>query len=122
MQGERIRPPRGGIQVNPHLLPYWATSDSAWHETPAQQRRRWAHAQERARLLRWVRVQMARRLSARERHCIELYYFEGLTYKEIGQHTGTNASSAFRAVARALAKLRLAAAEDGPQPPPRAFR
>lgn len=63
-------------------------------------------------LLAWVQLQMLQRLTLRERLCIELYYFQGLTYAEVGLRTQTHSTSAFRAVERALRKLRQAAEED----------
>jgi RNA polymerase sigma factor (sigma-70 family) len=66
-----------------------------------------------AALLRWVRRQMGRQLTPRERRCIELYYFQGMTFQAVGEATGIDASNACRSVHRALLKLKMAAQEDG---------
>ena len=64
-------------------------------------------------LLAWVREQMHIALTPRECHCLELYYFRGMTYREAGAATGTNASSVYRAVKRSIRKLRNAAEAEG---------
>ena len=56
---------------------------------------------------------MQTHLTQRERECIELHYFRGLCYRAIGKLTRTNASSACRAAARGVRKLREAAQADG---------
>jgi RNA polymerase sigma factor (sigma-70 family) len=83
-----------------------------WFESEEEARRSREWARRKSALLRWVRAQMALRLSDRERQCIEMYFFMGYSYRRIGEITGTNASSVFRAVARGLRRLRTAAAED----------
>ncbi len=81
-------------------------ADSLWHETDEDVRDGLEYGREKARLLRWVRRHMRSRLTARERHCIELLYFRGLTCREAGERTGTHPSSVHRSAQRGLAKLR----------------
>jgi len=83
----------------------------AWYETEEEIAAGVKWGREKARLLRWVRSQMTMRLTLRERRCVELYYFEGLTFREAAHRTETNATSVYRAVQRSLRKLRQAAAE-----------
>ena len=80
-----------------------------WYESQEDVEAGLRLGEEKAELMKWVRRQMGRRLTIRERRCIELYYFEGLTFREVGDRTGTNASSVFRAIKRAVRKLHTAA-------------
>jgi DNA-directed RNA polymerase specialized sigma24 family protein len=59
---------------------------------------------------------MDERLTGRERACIELHYFRGLTFEAIAQLTHTNRSSCCRAAQRGVRRLRAAAAEQGLRP------
>ena len=83
-----------------------------WYESPEQVEQALDWAQRRAELMRWVRKQMGRRLSARERRCVELYYLDDFTYAQVAKELGCTASGACRAVHRSLRKLRAAARED----------
>lgn len=114
METKRTRAERQAVVMTPDVLRYFSLEQGAWHETREEVEAGLAWGNEKAHLLRWVRKQMARKLTARERRCVELYYFEGLTYREAGQITQTNASSVYRAVKRGLRKLRTEAA-NGPQ-------
>lgn len=87
--------------------------DAPWHESRDDRERGLRWGREKARLLKWVRNQMGRRLTPTERRCVELHYFEGLTFREAARHTGTQPSSVCRAVQRSIRKLRQAAAEQG---------
>lgn len=85
----------------------WVTADRAfWYETPEEIEAGLEWGRQKAVLLRWVRRQMGRCLTLRERRCVELYFFRGLTLREAGAATGTNASSVLRALRRSLRKLR----------------
>ncbi len=84
----------------------------AWYETPAEIEQQLEWGKRKAELMRWVRRQMERRLTPRERRCLELYYFENLNYEQVGRATNTHCSCAWRAVRRALDKLRAAAQQD----------
>lgn len=69
-------------------------------------------ARRRAAMLNWVYRQMRVRLTARERHCVVLHYLREMSYSEVAAATGTDRSSACRAVLRGIRKLQLAAEED----------
>ena len=114
---ERSRASRFAIFLSPDVLRHFPTESSAWHESEEDVEAGLEWGAEKARLLRWVRRQMGRRLTKRERECVELYYFRNMTFREVGLATETNASSAYRAVARSLRKLRAAAAEGRVRPP-----
>jgi DNA-directed RNA polymerase specialized sigma24 family protein len=97
----------------PGFFDHLTMDRSRWHETPERVRMELRRgAWNRARL-EWVRTQMALRLTSRERECVELCYFRGLNFVQAGALTGTHRSSVFRAVERALRKLRQAAIEEG---------
>jgi RNA polymerase sigma factor (sigma-70 family) len=108
---ERIRADRHESLLSPEIMRGFRIEQSAWHETCKDIDRGVAWGLRKAVLLAWVREQMHIALTARERHCLELYYFRGLTYREAGAATSTNASSVYRAVKRAIRKLRKAAEE-----------
>ena len=80
-----------------------------WYESPEEVAKGLEWGRRKAVLLRWVRRQMGRRLTARERNCLELYFFCGMTLLEVGEATRTSKAAACRAVARSLRKLRAAA-------------
>jgi RNA polymerase sigma factor (sigma-70 family) len=101
------------VLLGPFALSQFTNEDRAWFEAEAQRARSMELAQERARLMQWVRRQMKRRLTAKERAYVELHFIKGLSYREAGEEAGANASSVHRGVKRALRKLRVAAAEDG---------
>ena len=111
MKGD-TRAQRNAIHYNPLILGEFDAVRGAWHESGEEVDAGLEWGRRKAALLRWVRVQMGWRLSRRERRCIELYYLEDLTYVEVGEREHCSPSSACRAVARALTKLRQAAAED----------
>ncbi len=106
------RESRHAIGVAPEVLGRLDEGCGAWYETEDEVQEGLAWGVRKAHMLRWVRRQMGRRLTSRERHCVELYFFYGMTYRQLGEATNTNVSSAYRAVARGLRKLRQAARED----------
>ena len=108
---ERTRANRNETLLSPEIMRTYRVEQSAWYETEDEVRQGIKRGARKAVLIAWVREQMQTRLTPRERHCLELYYFRGLTYREAGAATGTNASSVYRAVQRSICKLR-AAAED----------
>ena len=84
----------------------------AWYETETDIRKGLAEGRRKAFLLRWVRARMEMDLTRRERECMQLHYFAGLTYERIGYVTGTSKSAVCRAIQRGLRRLRAAAQED----------
>lgn len=83
-----------------------------WAETDRDIAEGLAWGEEKDRLLDWIRQIMNQRLSQVERQSIELYYFQGLTYRQAGRRLGLNPSSVLRAVRRGLWKLQRAAADE----------
>ena len=111
----RDRRPKGELAALPGWIEAFTNEQGLWHETEEDRARAVAEAKERARLLRWVRGQMARRLTRAERRAIELYYFQGLTYREAAARIGVNPTTVYRGVRRSIRKLRAAAKEEGPR-------
>lgn len=109
---ERSRASRFAVNINPDRFQFRNMKEAMWYESPEEIEAGLEWGEEKAKLLRWVQRQMGRRLTKRERRCIELYYFEGMTFREVADRTGTNASSAHRAIRRAVRKLH-ALAEKG---------
>ena len=103
------RAERNAVDYHPASLERMPEKRGLWYETPEEVAAGLAWGQRKAELLRWVRRQMGRRLTERERRCIELYFFEGLDYRGVASQSGLSVSSAHRNVKRALRKLRQAA-------------
>jgi DNA-directed RNA polymerase specialized sigma24 family protein len=110
--GEQTRVNRLGISVPPEAMNGLPESAGAWHETREEVARALAWGERKGRLIAWVRETVRRRLSYRERRCIELHFFEGLSCREAAARAGTSASSMHRGLRRALDKLRDAAETD----------
>lgn len=108
MTGNKRKMRRATV-LSPGPLGSAATEAGLWYESPEEVEEGLKRGRERVELLRWIRKQMGRKLTPRERHCLELYYFEGLSYREVGGLTGTSMATAHRDVARSLRKLRLCA-------------
>lgn len=97
--------------VSPQFMRHRCNEESAWFETPEEIEQGLRDGAERAVLLRRVRRVMSRVLTRRERECVRLHFFHGLSFRELGERTGSHASSAHRAICRAVRKLRAAFAE-----------
>lgn len=110
---KRTRPIR--ISFSPKWLDEFPESMSPWHETPAAIRRGLTGGARRAELLAWVRRQMGARLTRKQRRSIELYYFEGLTYREVAKALNTSPSSVHNLLKRGLHRLKAAARQHPPE-------
>lgn len=92
--------------LDPYYLDLMTLECAAWHESPEEV----VAALERGRIrearLAWVRQHMAQHLTPRERECVELCCFQGLTGRGAARLTQTNPSSICRALQRAGLKLR----------------
>jgi len=113
------------VNLSPRVLDHYPASASAWFETEEAIEAGLTWGEEKARLLKWVRKQMRQRLTPRQQRCIELYYFEGLSFAEVGTEAGITMSSAYRIVQRGIRRLRVAARVDPPvrvRPRPRIRR
>ena len=105
----RRRADRFALTMSPELLRSMNIRRGMWHESPEEVEAGLEWGRRKAQLLRWVRRKMGRRLTPRERECVELHFFQGMTYIEIAAATGTSPGVAHRAVVRSLRKLRITA-------------
>lgn len=105
----RRRADRFAVQMTPQFFKMLNIKRGMWYESPEEVAKGLEWGRRKAVLLRWVRRQMGRRLTARERNCLELYFFRGMTLLEVGEATRTSKAAACRAVARSFRKLRAAA-------------
>ncbi len=80
------------VCFSPELLDGYAASESLWFESDDEVEAALTRGEERERLLKWVRKQMRQRLTAKHRRCIELYYFQDLSYEEVGREVGCTRS------------------------------
>lgn len=110
--GKRTQFARREALFPPGSLEKMSCDRSMFYETPEEIAAGLEWGRRKAELLHWIRRQMGRRLTRRERRCVELHFFAGKTYQEVGEFTGTNASSAHRAISRAMRKLRQAVRQD----------
>jgi DNA-directed RNA polymerase specialized sigma24 family protein len=108
----RTRADRLARRYPPAYFDAVENASGAWYESESEIRRGLDAGTQRKILLRWVRRNMKTRLTDRERHCIELYYFQGLSCREAAAATDTCGSSVWRALQRALRKLRAAKEKD----------
>jgi RNA polymerase sigma factor (sigma-70 family) len=92
--------------VDPANFDFVGETDSPWHETAEEIEDALEYGKEKARLLKWVRRHMRSKLTARERRCVELLFFHGLSYREAAERTGIHPSVVHRSVQRGLVKLR----------------
>ncbi len=103
---------RNSVRLMPDKLKDYQQSDAMWYETPEERKAGLEWGRRKQVLLRWVRRQMRRRLTLRERRFVEMRYFDALTFKEIGEKGQIDPSHAWKIVQRSLAKLRQATVED----------
>jgi DNA-directed RNA polymerase specialized sigma24 family protein len=101
----RTRVERNTGRYEPSFFNSLTEDRSAWHESPREIQAGLQRGKRKAVLLRWVRREMERRLTRRQRQYMDLYYFRGMSYAAIGRATGTNPSSVCRSVRRALNRL-----------------
>ncbi len=113
MKESRSRAHRATMFVHGQWLDSFRQDQGLWHESEDDIRHGLAEGRRKRRALRRVRNWMDTRLTKRQRQCLELYYFQGLTFREAGEALGTNATSVHRCVRRALRRLRKAATESG---------
>jgi len=105
----RRRADRFAVTMAPEFLRMINIRRGMWHESLEEIEAGLEWGRRKAQLLRWVRRKMGRRLTPRERECVELHFFQGMTYIEIAAATGISPGVAHRAVVRSLRKLRITA-------------
>ena len=105
----RRRSDRFAMTMSPEFFRMANIRRGMWHETPEEIEAGLEWGRRKAELLRWVRRQIGRTLTPRERRCLTLYFFRGMTFPEVAEATGMSLPAAHRAVARSLRKLRATA-------------
>ena len=103
---------RNSITIEPAKLDKFVEAHRMWHETPEEIRAGLEWGRRKQALLRWVRRQMGRRLTLKERRGIELRFFHNLTFAEMGDEMQLDAVNAWRMVQASVKKLQKAAQED----------
>ena len=100
-----------GAQAGAYMLKRLTLAQTPWYEDEEAIRRGLEWGRKKVRVLQWVESQMVLQLTPIERQSIELYYFKALNYREAASVLEVNPSSVYRAVRRAIRKLRVAAKE-----------
>ena len=107
------RPRHLGQLTDPWVLNQFDWTRSPWYESDRDIRQGLKWGRKKARQLRWVKAQMEFELTAVEKRAVTLYYFRGLNFREAALLLDVNPTSIYRAVQRAICKLRVAA-KDSP--------
>ena len=81
-------------------------SDGAWYESQDDVLKGLIDGECKRRLLDWVRDVMADRLTRHQRECVQLYYFLGLSCRQMAAIRGINKSTANVNVRRGVRKIR----------------
>ena len=113
---QRTRAARFAVSMDPNSIQNFAQQNRAWYESEEDVEEGLAWGEEKADLLQWVQKQAARRLTAVERRALDQYYNRTMTYREAAAEAGVNPSTVYRAVRRAVRKLKQAAEEDQLKP------
>lgn len=79
-----------------------------WYETEEEIEAGLEWGKQKVAMLRRVREAMKSRLTPRQRECVTMYFFKGMTYEEIGRATHTNPAAAYRATMRGVRILQWA--------------
>jgi DNA-directed RNA polymerase specialized sigma24 family protein len=109
---ETTRTQRNAIRLAPTGLDGVEESRGLWFESREEVEQGLDWGRRKAGLMQWLRRHMEHRLTPRERRCLELHFLEELPYTLVAERERCSTSSAHRAVARALHKLRAAAEEE----------
>ncbi len=103
---------RNSVTLEPAKLERYIAENRMWYETPEEIRAGLEWGRRKQSLLRWVRRQMGRRLTLKERRSIELRFFHNLTFAEMGDEMQLDAVTAWRVVQASIKKLQKAARMD----------
>jgi RNA polymerase sigma factor (sigma-70 family) len=112
LKSQNTRSIRLARYTDPRVLDTLTAAYGAWQESSEEVETGLEWGRRKARLLRWVRLQMGHRLTPRERQCVELHFFEARKLAEVSAELGIKRTSVARALRRSIQKLRQAAAED----------
>lgn len=109
MKTRPVKGERHEVIVSPEYFARLGEEASPWFENEEEIEAGLEWGRKKARLLRWVRLQAGRRLTPRERYCVEQYFFQGLSLSTIAAATGSHPSCVHRALRRSIRRLQEAA-------------
>ena len=101
------------VNYSPSVMAGFTNEEGPWSENEQDIVAGLAWGREKDRLLKWVRLQMRRHLTRKQRRALQLYYFKNLTFGEIALEVGCSPSAACRSVQRGVERLRDVAREEG---------
>jgi len=96
---------RNMVFVSSQFLEEISEAQSLWYETPEEIESKIQWGKEKVRLLNWVKNQMERKLSIKERKYIEHYYLQGETLEAISKKFHSHPATIHRAIRRGIKKL-----------------
>ncbi|HOQ31667.1 MAG TPA: hypothetical protein PLA12_04040 [Candidatus Hydrogenedens sp.] len=96
---------RNIVFVSSQFLEEISEAQSLWYETPEEIERKIEWSKEKAQLLNWVKKQMERKLSIKERKYIEHYYLQGETLEFISKKFHSHPANIHRTIRRGIKKL-----------------
>lgn len=107
----KTRASRLAVSMAPDRLGMFEESAGAWHETSEEVARGLERGKRKAAVLARIRELMHGALTPHQFRYVELYYFRGLSHRQIAVLMGVNPSTACRTVRRAVKRLKKAVAE-----------
>lgn len=96
---------RNIVFVSSQFLEEISEAQSLWYETPEEIENKIEWGKEKVQLLNWVKKQMARKLSIKERRYIEHYYLQGETLEIISKKFQSHPANIHRTIRRGIKKL-----------------
>ena len=93
---------------DPSAIARFANENGLWYETRDEIAAGLRNGRRRARLLAVVRKVMPQCLTARQQLCLTEHYFEGKSYRQIGQEQGLHFTTVGQHVTAAVRRLRKA--------------
>lgn len=96
---------RNIIFVSSQFLEEIPETQSLWYETQEEIEQKLQWGKEKAHLLQWVRKQMERKLTPKEKKYIEYYHFQGKTLETIAKKFQSHPANVHRIIRRGIKKL-----------------
>ncbi len=96
---------RNTVFVSSQFLEEIPETQSLWYETQEEIEQKLQWGKEKAHLLQWVRKQMERKLTPKERKYIEHYYLQGQTLETIAKKFQSHPANIHRTIRRGVKKL-----------------
>lgn len=101
---ERVNRPLRSL--SPEIIGNFSNEDNCWFETDEEKELMLEWGRKKRKLISWLRKKMKRRLTQSELYYIEMHFFQGKTYREIGKECGKSPSSICRSIRRSMHKLK----------------